>query len=96
MVGQRIGSAIIRSRKTKIVCTRVYFWRRFSPFLGNSRADDHPPTEKPVEGNDTYLNPGRKVRTVAPANQQLGLRYERIKNVWAWLWVGQWAWPGGM
>ena len=22
--------------------------------------------------------------------------YERIKNVWVWLWVGQWAWPGGM
>ena len=22
--------------------------------------------------------------------------YERIKNVWAWLWVGKWAWPGGM
>ena len=63
MVGRRIGSAIIRSRKTKIVCARVYFWRRFSPFLGNSRADDHPLTKKPVEGNDTYLNPGRKVRT---------------------------------
>ena len=83
MVGRRIGSAIIRSRKTKIVCARVYFWRRFSPFLGNSRADDHPPTEKPVEGNDAYLNPGRKVRTVAPANRQLGwyaLRYEHIKK----------------
>ena len=64
------------------------------------RADDHPPTEKPVESNDTYLNPGRKVRTVAPANQQLGRYafrgYERIKNLWAWLWVGQWAWPGEM
>ena len=69
MVGRRIDSAIIRSRKSKIVCIRVYFWRRF---LGNSRADNHPLTEKPVEGNDTYLNPGRKVRTVAPANQQLG------------------------
>ena len=22
--------------------------------------------------------------------------HEHIKNVWAWLWVGQWAWPGGM
>ena len=41
MVGRRIGSAIIRSRKTKIVCVRVYFWRRFSPFLGNSRTDNH-------------------------------------------------------
>jgi len=36
MVGRRIGSAIIQSRKTKIVCARVYFWRRFSPLLGNS------------------------------------------------------------
>ena len=36
MVGRRIGCAIIRSRKTKIVCARVYFWRRFSPLLGNS------------------------------------------------------------
>ena len=51
--------------------------------LGNSRTDDHPPTKKPVEGNDDYLNPGRKVRTVAPANQQpIGTlcRYERIKK----------------
>ena len=48
------------------------------PFLGNSRIVAHPRTEKPVEGNDTYLNPGRKVRTVAPANQQLG---------WYTLWV---------
>ena len=55
MVGWRIGSAIIRSRKTKIVCVRVYFWRRFSQFLGNSRVDDHPPTKKPVEGNDTWI-----------------------------------------
>ena len=55
MVGRRIGSAIIWRRKTKIICVRVYFWRRFSPFLGNSRADDHPPTEKPVEGNDTWI-----------------------------------------
>jgi len=45
MVGRRVGSAVIRSRKTKIVCVGVYFWRRFSPFMGNSRADDHPPTE---------------------------------------------------
>ena len=64
MVGRRIGSAIIRSRKIKIVCVRVYSWRRFSLFLGNSRTDDHPPTEKPVEGNDNYLNPGRKVSKV--------------------------------
>ena len=55
MVGRRIGSAIIRSRKTKIVCLRVYFWKRFSLFLGNSRTDDHPPIEKPVEGNDTWI-----------------------------------------
>ena len=53
MVGRRIGSAVIQSRKTKIICARVYFWRQFSPFLGNSCADDHPPTEKPVEGNDS-------------------------------------------
>ena len=37
----RVGSAIIQSRKTKVVCVRVYFWRRFSPFLGNSRTDNH-------------------------------------------------------
>ena len=49
----------------------MYFWRRVSLFLGNSRAVAHPPTEKSVEGTDTYLNQGRKVRTVAPANQQL-------------------------
>ena len=55
MVGRRIGSAKIRSRKTKIVCVRVYFWRRFLPFLGNSLADDHPPIEKPVEGSDTWI-----------------------------------------
>ena len=30
MVGRRIGSAIIRSRKTKIVYVCVYFWKRFS------------------------------------------------------------------
>jgi len=40
----------------------VYLWRQFSPFLGNSRTDDHPPTKKPVEGNDTYLNPGKKCK----------------------------------
>ena len=74
------GSAIIRSRKTKIVCARVYFWRRFLPLLGNLHADDHPLTEKPVEGNDTYLNPGRKVRTVAPANQQLGWYALRVQT----------------
>jgi len=55
MVGRRIGSAITQSRKTKIVCAHVYFWREFSPLLGNSCADDYPPTEKPVEGNDTWI-----------------------------------------
>ena len=55
MVSWRIGSAIIRSRKAKIVCARVYFWRQFLPFLGNSCTDDHPPTVKPVEGNDTWI-----------------------------------------
>ena len=43
MIGRRIGSAIIQSRKAKFVCARVYFWRRFSPLLGNSGADDHFP-----------------------------------------------------
>ena len=54
MVSRRIGSAIIQSRETNI-CARVYFWRQFSPFLGNSRADNHPPTEKPVENNDAWI-----------------------------------------
>jgi len=56
MVGRRIGSAIIRSRKQKSFAYVCIFgdWR-FSLFLGNSRTDDHPPTEKPVEGNATWI-----------------------------------------
>jgi len=45
-----------------------------------TRADDHPLTEKPVEGDDTYLNTGRKVRTVAPANRQLGWYALRVRS----------------
>jgi len=26
----------------------------------------------------------------------LATKQPRIKNVWAWLWVGKWAWPIGM
>jgi len=77
----------------------VYFWRRFSPLLGSSCAVAHPPTEKPVEGNDIYLNPGTKVRTVAPANQQLGWYALRVRAYLKRVGValgGQWAWPGGM
>ena len=90
MVGWRIGSAIIRSRKTNIVCVRVYFWRRFSPFLGNSRADDHPPTEKPVEGNDTWIQEEKWEQSLLQISNSVSTLcgYERIKNVWAW--------PGGM
>jgi len=44
------------------------FGDEFKPFLGNFCPVVHPPKEKSVEGNDTYLNPGRKVRTVTPAN----------------------------
>ena len=32
MVSRRIGSTVIWSRKTKIICVRAYFWRQFSPF----------------------------------------------------------------
>ena len=93
MVGWRIGSAIIWSRKTKIVCTCVYFWRRFSPFLENSCADDHPPTEKPVEGNDTWIQEEQLLLQISNSVSTL-CGYKRIRNVWAWLWVGHWAWPG--
>ena len=125
-LGRRIGSTVIQSRKTKIICIRVYFWRWFSPFLGNSRTVAHPPTEKPVEGyfwrwfspflgnsrtvahpltekpvegTDTYLNPGKKQeQLLLQISNSVGTLcgYEHIKNVWAWLWVGQWVWPGGM
>jgi len=68
----------------------VYFWKCVSLFLGNVCVVAHPPTEKSVEGTDTYLNQGRKVRTVAPANQQrcIGMlcRYECIVG---WFWVGK-------
>jgi len=98
MVGRRIGSAIIQSRKTKIVCAPVHFWRRFSPFLGNSRTDDHPPTKKPVEGNDTWIQEEKWEQLLLQISNLVSMLYgyERIKNVWAWLWVGQWTWPGGM
>ena len=93
MVGRRIGSAIIRSRKTKIVCAHVYFWRRFSPFLGNSRADHHPPTGKSVESNDTWIQEEKWEQLLLQISNSVSTLcgYERIKNVWAWLWVGQWA-----
>ena len=96
-VGRRIGSAIIRSRKTKIVCVRVYFWRRFSQFGKLLRRQS--PSDRETCWGQWYLNTGRKVRTVAPANRQLGwhaLRVRTYKKMWAWLWVGQWAWPCGM
>ena len=98
MVGWRIGSAIIRSRKAKIVCACVYFWRQFSPFLVNSCADDHPPTVKPVEGNDTLIQEEKWEQLLLQISNSVSTLcgYERIKNVWAWLWVGQWARPGGM
>ena len=87
MVGRRIGSAIIRSRKTKIVCVRVYFWRWFSPFLGNSHTDNHPPTEKPVEGNDTWIQEEKWEQLLLQISNSVGTLcgYE---NMWVWLWVG--------
>ena len=97
MVGRRIGSAIIRSRKTKIVCVRVYFWRWFSPFLGNScrRSSSD---KKPVVGYDTWIQEEKWGQLLLQISTSVGTlcRYKHINNVWAWFWVGQWAWPGGM
>ena len=99
MVGRRIGSAITRSRKTNYLRTCVFLETIFAvsgKFLRRRSSSD-----RETCWGQWYLNPGRKVRTVAPANpanQQLGWyawQVRRIKNMWAWLWVGQ-AWPGGM
>ena len=59
--------------KSKIVCACVYFLETCFAinFLGNSHVVAHPLIEKPISGTDTYLDPGRKMKTVTPANQQL-------------------------
>ena len=90
MVGRRIGSTVIRSRKTKIVCVRVYFWRRFHRFwetLAQTRAMILTWIQE-ESWEQLLLQISNSVSTLCG--------YDRIKNVWAWLWVGQWAQPGGM
>ena len=81
MVGRRIGSAIVRSRKTKTVCVRVYFWRRFSLFLGNSRTDDHPPTEKPVEGNDNWIQKEKWEQLLLQISNSAGIAGTNVLKV---------------
>jgi len=55
-VSQKIGSTVIQSRKTKPFAYRVLLETSFTV----SGKLSHTPTEKPVEDNDTYLNPGKK------------------------------------
>ena len=72
-----MGNTVTLRRHKWKHTVHAHFWRCFSPFWQNSRVVAHPPTEKPLEDSVAYLNEGRKVRIVAPANQQLLSRVSR-------------------
>ena len=98
MVGQRIGSTVTLSRKKKHVCVCMYFWRWVSPFLGNSCAVACTLTEKPVEGNDTSIQPKKWEELLWKISNLVSMLHgwEHVNKLWVWLWAGQWVLAAGM
>ena len=98
-VGRRIGSAIIRSRKIKSFAHARIFgddFRRFWEALAQLLILRPRNLLRPMIL--TWIQKEKWEQLFLQISNLVGTfcSYERIKNMWAWLWVGQWAWPGEM
>ena len=91
-----VGSTVIRSRKIKSFAYVRIFWNDFCRFwealaqllILRPRNLLRPMILESRKWEQLLLQISNSVGTLC--------WYERIKNVWVWLTVGQWAWPGEM